>query len=691
MGTEHTFRYRPDIDGLRAIAVSAVVLFHAGVPGFNGGFIGVDVFFVISGYLITSLIAPDIDAGRFSIAAFYQRRIRRIFPALIVVIAFCILVSFFLLTPNDYKIFGESVDATGFFVSNIFFWRQINYFAAPASENPLLHTWSLSIEEQFYLFYPMFLVFISYTSRRRRIVTISLVCLSSFVVCIGLVFYKPSATFYLGSTRIWELLVGGMIALGVFPKIDNGYLIRFVAIGGVICIVYSIVCYSSLMRYPGLAASAPVGGAALLIWSGQNTKTAIHRLLSTPPFTALGRASYSLYLWHFPLFAYVEYVTLGRVKSATILAVCVISLIAAFLSLYLVERPFRFPGRKAKIPILVTAAILSMVFLVGVGAYIQYSGGVPSRMDVVSVKYLDAELDKTRHHVECLSLGDKIVKPADACILGAVGVPPSVLLWGDSHAMVTATALERAARQNNTAFLFAADADCPIGIGFSVDPKIGAWFVTLAAYQFCDAYNREMLRIAIEDPNIRSVVLSSRWTKWSVGESGSPSEGEVDIRLRDDSGTATSLKGNKAIFVSGFEKLIRLLVEANKTVWIVGPVPEASVRVPKALYIKYIGGDTTDIDIPTASFWKRNATILSIFADAAKKYPIRFIWPQQVLCNDMVCPVSEGGYPLYLDDNHLSVFGVVKTASLYDAIFSSQRNEKSSTPTLNQSSRENYH
>jgi peptidoglycan/LPS O-acetylase OafA/YrhL len=206
-------RYRADIDGLRAVAVVPVVLFHAGSSIFRGGYIGVDVFFVISGYLITSVIKTEINSKTFSIAAFYQRRIRRIFPALVVVILFCLVAGFVLLTPADYLSLGKSAIATAFFVSNIFFWQQSNYFDTPATEKPLLHTWSLSIEEQFYLFYPWFIIFCSRFSQQFRNLTILIVCLLSFAASAMLVYVKPSATFYLGPTRAWELLFGGLIAL----------------------------------------------------------------------------------------------------------------------------------------------------------------------------------------------------------------------------------------------------------------------------------------------------------------------------------------------------------------------------------------------------------------------------------------------------------------------------------------------
>jgi len=325
-----------------------------------------------------------------------------------------------------------------------------------------------------------------------------------------------------------------------------------------------------------------------------------------------------------------------------------------------------------------------MAALVGAGGYIQISGGMPSRMDAVSAEYLYAEGDKYRHHYECMSVEDIIVRPTDACKLGAPGVVPTVLLWGDSHAMVTATALENAALKSNAAILFAASADCPIGIGFSIDPNIGPSFVASPVYQYCETYNKGMLKIATENLNIKDVVLSSRWTKWQIGEPGSPSEDTVDIRLQDDTGVASSMEDNRAIFVRGFDRLIRTLILANKIVWIVGPLPEASVRVPKALYIKHIGIDTTDSDIPMASFLNRNKTIISIFSDMARKYPIRFIWPQHVLCDDKKCPVSSNGHANYVDDNHLSVFAALKTAPLYEKIFSTPPNKSTSAAERSQ-------
>src|SRR5579863_33008 len=438
--------YRADIDGLRAVAVIPVVLFHIGMPLFSGGFVGVDVFFVISGYLITSIILPDIDAQRFSIVKFYERRVRRIFPALVSVLLFCSVVGFGLLTPSDYKTLGLSIVATAFFVSNIFFWRQANYFAAPAAENPLLHTWSLSIEEQFYVFYPLLLILVSGRAKARFWI-ILLICIASFAAGAILVFFKPSATFYLGPTRAWELLLGGLIALRGAPSQKHQKFDLYAALIGAGSIVLPMVTYSSSTRFPGAAALWPAVGTALIIWTGRSQQTIVHRVLGLKVMSALGRASYSLYLWHFPLIAFVSYADLGGLSPVTKAVLFLTSLTVSFLSLKYIELPFRHPAPSAGIRRPVRVALSGMVIACAIGAAIDVGGGFPIRLDQTSATYLDAEADKDRHHMECMSQEDRIVRPEMACKLGAADATPHVLVWGDSHAVVTGSAMAEAAER----------------------------------------------------------------------------------------------------------------------------------------------------------------------------------------------------------------------------------------------------
>jgi peptidoglycan/LPS O-acetylase OafA/YrhL len=668
-------RYRPDIDGLRAIAVIPVVLFHAGFGAFSGGYIGVDIFFVISGYLITSILNTEIESKKFSIILFYQRRIRRIFPALIVVLIFCIMAGYAIFTPKDYIGLGQSVIAAACFVSNIYFWRQTNYFDNAVFEKPLLHTWSLSIEEQFYLFYPWLLVLVSRHSRLARSLAVVGISILSFLLSAVLVSRSQSATFYLGPTRAWELLLGGIIALGIIPELQDLRASRLAAIIGVVLIVIPIFAYTSTTRFPGIAALPPCLGAALLIWSGENQKAVIHEWLAARPAVAIGRASYSLYLWHFPIFAFARYMTVGVIGTVMAATLCLLATAVAFISVWLVERPFRFPPKDVSANRRAAVAFVAMGVMVVAGGSITRSDGFPGRISLAEKAILDVEQEQNGYyHWECLSLERKIVPPKSACRLGAQNVEPTMLLWGDSHAVVTASALEQAAIKNGVAFLFAASVDCPIGIGFGIDAHTGPSFVSSPGYQYCEQYNKNMLALALAAPKIRTIILSSRWSNWRVGENGSPAESPVDIRLRNAAGTAQSMVDNRRIFAVGLENLVSALTAAGKVLWIVGPVPQPSVRVPQALYVKRIGIDDADIDVPRDTFSAQNRFIVDLFGKMSKQYPLHFIWPDQALCGSTTCPVTENNKPLFFDTNHLSKYGVAKITPLFNAIFQDHRN-----------------
>ena len=261
-------KYRADIDGLRAIAVLSVIFFHTGIPGFSGGFVGVDVFFVISGYLITSIILKDIQSGQFSIARFYERRIRRIFPALFPVISFTLVVATFLFDPISFESFGKSITATTIFGSNILFWRESGYFDASAITKPLLHTWSLAVEEQFYIFFPLLLIAINRFSKNRYFQWILGICVFSLLTSIYGVYTHQVATFYLVPTRAWELLFGSLLSLGVIPELKSNVHRNIVSIIGLGLIIFSVGFYNESTLFPGISAMAPVMGSSFIIYSG---------------------------------------------------------------------------------------------------------------------------------------------------------------------------------------------------------------------------------------------------------------------------------------------------------------------------------------------------------------------------------------------------------------------------------------
>ena len=301
--------HRRDIDGLRALAVMPVVFFHAGLTGFHGGFVGVDIFFVISGYLITSIIVTSFDGGRNSLAWFYERRIRRILPAFVAMVIATTVAGVILLPPLDLADFGLSALTAAGFSSNIFFSNSVDYFAGPKYMMPLLHTWSLGVEEQFYILWP-FLLLACYRIGLRRG---GVILLAAFIVACSLTYAQAAMTttgsagvFYLPQARVWELMLGAILAFHLVPKIAPLWLRNALGLLGVGLILFAITQFSSTTPFPGVWALFPCLGAALIIHTGQNGDTIVSKALSFGVFVFIGLISYSLYLWHWPIFAFAQ-------------------------------------------------------------------------------------------------------------------------------------------------------------------------------------------------------------------------------------------------------------------------------------------------------------------------------------------------------------------------------------------------
>ena len=345
--------YRPDIDGLRAIAVLAVILFHAKVPGFSGGYVGVDVFFVISGYLITSLISVQQDKCKFTLLWFYERRIRRIFPALFVVMFATAVIGWLVMLPNDFKSLGGSIFATSIFCSNILFWWRSGYFDTPAELQPLLHTWSLAVEEQFYLAFPLLMMLLNKTKKVR---VITFLGSFSFLSAAILVFYSPISAFYLFPFRAWELLLGSILALGPVPLRDHTNLKNYCSALGLAMIFVAIFFFSTRTLFPGVTALLPTVGTALFIWAGEDTLPITNRLTAIRPVVFVGKISYSLYLWHFVLLAFGSYLSVGTISPDRVMILLAFSFALAVLSYYAIEQPIR----RATSPLVQGRALLGL-------------------------------------------------------------------------------------------------------------------------------------------------------------------------------------------------------------------------------------------------------------------------------------------------------------------------------------------
>jgi len=368
--------YRKEIDGLRALAVLPVILFHAGFEWFSGGYVGVDVFFVISGYLITTIIISEMAQSRFSIVNFYERRARRILPALFFVMLACLPFAWLWLIPSDLKDFGQSLVAVSTFSSNILFWSESGYFDINTDLKPLLHTWSLAVEEQYYILFPIFLLM----TWRMGIKWILIILLFTFIGSLALAqwgaFNRPGANFYLLPTRGWELLIGVFVAfyLKYNSNLKSHFCNQVLSLLGFCMVIYSIVAFDDDTPFPSLYALIPTVGTGLLILSAV-PNTLVHSFLGLRPLVGIGLLSYSAYLWHQPILAFARHRFLGDVSDLLLLGLCVASIVMAWFSWKFIEAPFR-NKRKINRRAIFTLSAVGMLGFVSVGTFIHFTNGL---------------------------------------------------------------------------------------------------------------------------------------------------------------------------------------------------------------------------------------------------------------------------------------------------------------------------
>lgn len=432
MSTTRT--YRPDIDGLRAVAVLSVMLYHFGIDAFPGGFTGVDVFFVISGYLITSIIHREMLAGQFSFANFYRRRVRRIAPALAAVLLASTVAASFLLMPRHLTAFGESAAASGLGIANIYFLHNTGYFDRVAEDLPLLHMWSLAIEEQFYLVWPVLLLALSIWRKsftRNAIIALGTLILASFAWAEFVLARAQEDAFFLPHLRAWELALGALVAL--LPDIRSRLLGEALAALGLALIAWGVFALSADSPFPGHNALYPCIGAALVVWR-KTGPTQAARLLAISPAVRIGLISYSLYLWHWPILVFFRAWNNGMApEGIETLALIALSLAVSTLSWLYIEQPFRRPARRVSLPW--PAALAGLGAAVLAGGSVALAAGMPSRIPA-DLRPIEAYLDYARPPVPasvCNFRNDDWRDEKSPCLSGLNGRPRALVI-GDSHA-----------------------------------------------------------------------------------------------------------------------------------------------------------------------------------------------------------------------------------------------------------------
>jgi peptidoglycan/LPS O-acetylase OafA/YrhL len=485
-------RYRPDIDGLRAVAVTLVVFFHAFPEAMRGGFIGVDVFFVISGFLITGIIVRELDQKRFSLLAFYGRRIRRIFPALITVLLVVLVLGWLWMLPSAYAQLSADVFASAAFFANIALMLQSGYFDVESARKPLLHLWSLGIEEQFYLFWPLVLI-LAARIRLSFFAAATVIGLASFALNVALIGSDPVATFYLPFTRAWELLAGGALACGWSYISQTSAASNWRAAIGILLIAIAAAVLNSKSAFPGWRAIFPVAGSALLLSAPM--AWGCRHILSSKAFVGIGLISYPLYLWHWPLlvfFGIIKFAPLTLVDRGLVVG---LSFVLAWLTYRTIEIPFRF-GRPA-LPRIV-ALCSSMAAVAAAGGVIVEGRGLDFRLPVEIREMTDVRTDSSNWRVhECLLDLSHETTFADSCV--DKGLRPLIFVWGDSTAGALLPALRKAQQTND------------FGVAqFTSSSCVPALHTDVAGVPNCRAINDKVLSIA-RDLQPEIVLLHSTW------------------------------------------------------------------------------------------------------------------------------------------------------------------------------------
>jgi peptidoglycan/LPS O-acetylase OafA/YrhL len=600
--------YRADIDGLRAVAILPVLLFHAGLPGWSGGYVGVDVFFVISGYLITGIIAREIDAGQFSILNFYERRARRIMPALMAMIAAVLVAVSILFLPADFAEVPGSAAAATLFVSNVHFFLDAGYFAGAAETKPLLHTWSLALEEQFYIGFPILLFLIARFVPRWRTMIVAAIALVSFALAVATQANGDGFAFYMLPPRAWELFAGALLALGAVPAIGNRMLREIVAIGGLAAIGYAVASFTRTTIFPGTAALLPVLGAAALIHTAPGTT--IGKFLSLKPLVAVGLISYSLYLWHWPLIVLTQYATDAPLTGALQATVIAGSLALAILSTHFIERPFRNRSRYPREPLFVmTGAAMAAICVASTGMALSH--GWPARFTPEVLQLAAARNDFSPMRAQCGN------GPETPCILGTGN--PDALLWGDSHGIELAYALSRSPARKGRAMIQQALASCPPVFGFAMPGNPA-----------CAAHNDAVLGQIRANTALHTIYMAGFWASDAFG---SPD------------------------FVRRLDQTVMTLHSENRRVVIFGAVPPQPFDVPRYLAHRAQAGQPGNArgilhaDIQHRTRW------LTPLITKWRAAGIEVIDPVDILCRRSSCDIIRDGKPLYFDTHHLSNAG----------------------------------
>lgn len=652
-------KYRAEIDGLRAIAVIPVILFHAGFQLFSGGFVGVDVFFVISGYLITTIILTEKEQGIFSLVNFYERRARRILPALFLVMFVSLPFAWLWLLPADMKDFSKSLIYVSTFSSNILFWQDTGYWGIANELKPLLHTWSLAVEEQYYVIFPLYLM-LMWSFRKRWILSSFLaIALISLVVAQWGAYHHPVATFFLLPTRAWELAIGASIAFYFLYRkqtirslLSHKSIDEILSLVGLLMIGYAVFAFDESVPFPGFYALIPTVGTGLIIlFSSQ--QTIVGRLLGTKLLVGVGLISYSFYLWHQPLFAFARSRTLTEPSDLLYVALSVLSMILAYLSWRYIEKPFRKKGVLSRKSIFTFMAIGS-AFFITIGFAGNYTEGFQNRSKMKQSILNDFSPHKLLNHCGKSYHNNGVDRMI--CIQGARtnSSYSKFAVFGDSHSTHMLPAFELAARSIDAKYVSLGLVGCPPLLGIDVakgNHDIGV----------CENITKRQFEY-VRDNKIDKVFLVGRWSLYTDGGYDTNMK---DHFLVDKNSNVLTKRASRTVFVNALENTVEAYRDIGANVYILTQNPQQKTD-PRKLYehlsILHLTGEEKEKVIENYSISRNRSNDLQaynrrIFDQLASEGKIKIVNLDDYYCSRDICQIGDRNHSTYYDKDHLSTFG----------------------------------
>ncbi len=647
--------FRADINGLRAWAVVAVVLFHFRVPGFTGGYVGVDVFFVISGYLMTQIIVSGLESAErgFSLWAFYLSRARRIFPALAALSGVLLLAGWFTLPANEYRLLANHAIASVAFFSNIKYWREAGYFDPASHEKWLLHTWSLSVEWQFYLLLPIFLMLVWRLWPGRGKQRLALIALFGASLALSIIAspWRPTAAFYLLPTRVWELVSGGLVYLA-WPALNTwSKQRRNVEYGGLMLIAASILLLGGIKSWPGVWALMPAMGTVLVLLANRDDSI----FTATPLMQWLGTRSYSIYLWHWPVVVLLVYTELEHDPLAVFSGIAA-SLLLGHVSYHLVENPSRKWLQSAHWRTGVLAIGLGGFIVVAPAWVVRSQDGIRGRLPVEVERAFNGATDKNPRMTEC-HVGEST--PVPECRYG--GSQLGAIVIGDSHAASFVRSVERALSDSQKHVLDWTLSSCPTVAGVKKTEANGG--------PACGEFVSRAIETSKTMPEDAPLLVVNRASSYAFG----PTEPERAKEPFPSIYFSTPHASPTPAFLREYrERFIATVCEfaKNRQVYLVRPIPEMPEHVPKSMGRALLLGKKKEIKLPLDAYFKRHQYIWDTQDEASRQCGVRVLDPLPYLCSDGACLSAINGRPLYYDDDHLSEYGGSLLEPLLQQMFS---------------------